>query len=223
LTIKGYEITPFRAVVPDIPEVATNSLDPQRIKATQEISITGLRTEATTLHSAGEQAAEMLADCGRRVSRREYHALIELLDANPAFIADRWVRETYVDLAKRRVLTRRRGRIEGKRRFHPLVVAGLVEHLIATGQAATPERAFWFLHEQDVLKYETARDLYYRGRRQDRFRSILLEFPDLTRRISLEEGNALLRSARVLRPGEEMIYRGHHPVLGETELVIRGS
>jgi hypothetical protein len=220
LTIKGYEITPFRAVVPAIPEVATGSLVPERIKAEQEISIAGLRTEPTTLHSAGEQATEMLAECRRRVSQREYHALIELLDANPAFIADRWVRETLLDLIRRKLLARRRGRIEGKRRFHPLVVVGLVEHLIACGQAATPEKAFVELDNLGVLKYETAKDLYYRGRQQDRFRPILLEFPDLTQRISLEEGNALLHSARVLRPGEKTTYRGHHPVLGETELVI---
>jgi hypothetical protein len=181
LTIKGYEITPFRAVVPAIPEVATGPLDPGRIKAAQEISITGLRTEATTLHSASGQAAEMLADCRRRVSRHEYHALIELLDANPAFIADRWVHETLLDLIRRKLLARRRGRIEGKRRFHPLVVVGLVEHLIAHGHAATPEKAFVELANLEVLMYETAKDLYYRGRRQDRFRPILLEFPDLTR------------------------------------------
>jgi hypothetical protein len=99
-------------------------------------------------------------------------------------------------------------------------VVGLVEHLIARGHAATPEKAFVELQNLGVLEYGTAKDLYYRGRRQDRFRPILLEFPDLTRRISLEEGNALLHSARVLRPGEKMTYRGHHPVLGETELVI---
>ena len=220
LTIKGYEITPFRAVIPAIPEVARGSLDPDRIKAAQELSITGLRTEPTPLHSASEEAAEMLADCRRRVRRHEYHALIELLDANPAFIADRWVRETLLDLIRRKLLARRRGRIEGKRRFHPLVVVGLVEHLIARRQAATPEKAFVALDNLGVLKYETAKDLYYRGRRQDRFRPILLEFPDLTRRISLEEGNALLHAARGLRSGEQTIYRVHHPVLGETELVI---
>ena len=49
LTIKGYEITPFRAVVPAIPEVATNPLNAERITAEQEISVTGLRTEALSL------------------------------------------------------------------------------------------------------------------------------------------------------------------------------
>src|SRR6266849_2953892 len=158
-------------------------------EASTKFSFNGVRTEATSYSAAEREAEKMLADCRRRVARREYHALIELLDANPAFIADAWVRATYLDLAKKKLLVRRRGRIEGKRLFHPLIVAALVEHLIATGEVETTERAFVRLEELELLKYETAKDLYYRGRQQDRFRPIFLEFPEFTRRISVDEGN----------------------------------
>jgi len=219
--IKGYEVTPARMVVPAIPSVAGNPLDVDRIRGQHEVLFNAARTEATTLSAAERETEKMLADCRRRVARREYHALIELLDANPAFIADAWVRATYLDLAKKKLLVRQRGRIEGKRLFHPLIVAGLVEHLIATGEVKTTEKAFARLEELELLKYETAKDLYYRGRQQDRFRAIFLEFPEFTRRISVEEGNALLRCAHVLQAGETVTYRGQDPVLGETELAIR--
>ena len=32
-----------------------------------------------------------------------------------------------------------------------------------------------------ILEDETAKDLYYRGRRDDRFRPILIEFPEMSR------------------------------------------
>ena len=220
MKIKGYEITPVRMIVPAIPSLAGNPLDVDRIRAQHEILFNGVRTESTTFSTAEREAEEMLADCRRRVAHHEYHALIELLDANPGFIAHEWVRETYLDLAKKKLFVRRRGRIQGKRLFHPLIVAGLVEHLIATGEAKTTEKAFVRLEELQLLKYETAKDLYYRGRQQDRFRPIFLEFPQFRRLVSVEEGEALLRRARMLQPGETVTYRGVDPVLGETEFVV---
>ena len=223
MRIKGYEITPTRMIVPAIPTVSGDPLDVNRIRIKQEILFNGVRTEPTTVHAAEREAQEMLAECRRRIAHRQYHALIELLDANPHFIADAWVRGTCVDLAKRKLLVRRPGRIQGKHQFHPLIVAGLVEHLIATGEVKTPERAFIRLEELGVLKYETAKYLYYRGRAQDRFRPILLEFPEFRRRISVEEGEAFIRRTHVLQARETMAYRGEDPVLGEIELVVGGS
>jgi hypothetical protein len=221
--IKGYEITPTRMIMPAIPTLSGDPLDVDRIRTRQEILFNGVRTESTTVYAAEREAQEMLASCRRRVAHREYHALIELLDAHPHFIADAWVRATCLDLAKRKLLIRRPGRIRGKYQFHPLMLAGLVEHLIATGEVMTPEGAFMWLEERGVLTYETAKYLYYRGRAQDRFRPILLQFPEFRRRISVEEGEAFIRRAHVLQSGETMTYRGEDPVLGETELVVGGS
>jgi len=220
--IKGYEITPVRMIVPAMPAVPDGPLDIDRVRTVQEIPFNGVRTEATTVRAAERKAEEMLADCRRRVEHHQYHALIELLDANPGFIANAWVRETYLELARKKLLVRRRGRIQGKHQFHPLIVAALVEHLIATGQAETREKAFVRLEELKLLSGETAKDLYYRGRRQDRFQPILLEFPEFRRQVSVEEGRALLRKAHVLQAGETVIYIGEDPALGETELAISG-
>jgi len=220
LTIKGYDFTPTRLVLPGIPILPNAPLNVGQVPSEGTILMAGVRTDPTTLHSARREAEEMLANCRGRVAHREYHALIELLDANPAFIADAWVRETYLDLAKKKLLVRRRGRIEGQRRIHPLVVAGLVTHLIDRGEVAGPEKAFGRLEELGLLRYETAKDLYYRGRREDRFQAILLERPELTRRVSTEAGNALLGQIRVLQAGETLTYRGYDPVRGETELTF---
>jgi hypothetical protein len=221
--IKGYEITPTRMIIPAIPTVSGDPLDVDRVRAKREILFNGVRSESTTVHAAEREAQEMLADCRRRVAHRQYHALIELLDAHPHFIADAWVRETYLDLVKRKLLVRRPGRIQGKYQFHPLMLAGLVEHLIAKGEVTTPERAFMWLEGRGVLTYETAKYLYYRGRTQDRFRPILLQFSEFGRRISVEEGEAFIRKVRVLQAGETMTYRGEDPVVGETELVVKSN
>jgi len=210
-------------VIPAVPELPDGEVDVQRLQAKGELSVTGLRTEPCTLNGAQREAQEMLADCRHRVSVGQYHALIELLDANPEFIRDAWVRETYLALAKSNLLRRRRGRIEGKRRFHPLIVVGLVHHLIANGTVATPEKAFYALHDLDLLKYDTAKDLYYRGRQQDRFRPILLEFPEFKQYLSREEGDALLRRVRLLQPHEQITYRGRAAELGEVEFVIKSD
>src|SRR5262249_36320182 len=137
-----------------------------------EFSIAGVRTVATTLETAKREAQAMLEACRARVARGEPWALTELLDANPVFIADPWVRDTLGQFVSARARLRRRGRIRGKYRFHPLVVVGLVEHFLERQEVTSIDEAFHRLEELKILAYDAAKELYYRTRQQDRFRPV---------------------------------------------------
>ena len=216
-----FEWTPVRLVLPAIPilDEAPRPLDELRVDHT--IRVTGLRTLPTSIEAAEREADAMLAECRTRVEGGHSQALLELLEANPAFVADSWVRETLARLLKAGRLSRRRGRPRDRRQFHPLVVVGLVEHLIGMGDAANPEQALHLLEEIRVLNYGTAKDLYYRSVRQDRFRPILLKFPELAQRLSLEETTAFLSRVEVVQPGRPVHRKTSDPLLGDGDLTVQ--
>lgn len=215
-----FEFTPARLILPAIPmlEQAPRPLDELRTDHT--IRVTGITTVRTSVAAAEREADAMLAECRTRVEGGHPQALIELLEANPAFVADRWVGETLTRLLKAGTLSRCRGRPRDRRQFHPLVVVGLVQHLIRMGDAANPEQAFQLLEDIRVLTYGTAKDLYYRGVRQDRFRPILLKFPELAQRLPAEAAMAFLSQVEVLQPGRPIHRRIQEPLVGDADLTV---
>ncbi len=217
---RTYEVTPFRAVIPAVPILEPKSRPVEELRRDHTIHITGAVTNLCTAEAARREAEAMLADCQARFRAGDRHALIDLLDANPAFIAVPWVRETLGRLLKARLPLRRRGRIRGKHEFHPLVVVGLVNHLIAMGEAKNPEQALSLLEEIRVLNYGTAKDLYYRGVREDRFKPILIEFPELTCHLPAHVVEPVLARAEVLGPGKQVQRKGWDPQRGEVELTF---
>jgi hypothetical protein len=216
-----YEVTPVRIVLPATPTLEATPRALAEVRDQQVIRITGATSLSTTLPDARRKAQAMLDETRARVEGGHPQAILELLDANAAFIAVRWVRETLWRLSREGRLRRRRGRVTGRRRFSPLVVVGLVKHLIQMGEAANPERAFGVLEQAEILKYETAKDLYYRGVREDRFKPILLEFEDLAGSVSEEALRPLLDRAEVLKPGKTIKRKVSDPKLGEVEIQFK--
>jgi len=211
---RACEWIPFRMWIPAIPQIADGPLPLDEIRTRQEIPITGLRTVVCTTERATREAQEMIQACRARVERGESWAVTELLDANPAFIADPWVRHTLGEMVEQRRPLRRRGRIRGKYQFHPLVVVGLVEYFLEHGAVKSIEQVFHRLEELKILAYDAAKELYYRTRREDRFRPILMEFPELSRRLSAEETAALVARVEMLGPGSRITRTFHDPRLG---------
>jgi len=200
-----YELIPFKMYLPAIPRVADGSLPVDQIRMNQGIPVAGGRIEACTIEGASREAAELLEACKARVAHGENRALTELLNANPAFIADRWVRETLGQLIENGVPLRRRGRIRGKHHFHPLIVVGLVEYLLDKKAVKSINQAFRRLDELKILAFHAAKELYYRTRREERFRPILLQFPEQARLASREELAALFpRGVEVLEAGSSI-------------------
>lgn len=199
---RTYKVTPARAVIPAVPILEPQPRPIEELRTDHTIQVTGALSMICTTEGARREAEAMLANCQARFRAGNRRALIELLDANPAFIAVPWVRETLVRLLKAGWPLRRQGRIGGKHEFHPLVVVGLVNHLIAMGDAKNPEQALSLLEEIRVLNYGTAKDLYYRGVREDRFKPILIEFPELARHLPAEVVEPVLSRAEVPGPGK---------------------
>lgn len=164
----------------------------------------------------------MLDETKVRVENGYPEAILELLDANAAFIAVRWVRETLWKLSREGRLRRRRGRVTGRHRFSPLVVVGLVNHLISMGDAANPEQAFGVLEQAEILKHGTAKDLYYRGMREDRFKPVLLEFKELAGCVSEDALRPLLDQVEVLEAGNTIRRKVSDPELGEVDIDFTG-
>ena len=218
-----YEVTPFRMVIPAVPTLESTSRPVSELRDEQVIRIAGAETLSTTLADARREAQAMLGETRARVEGGYPDAILELVDANPAFIAVRWVGETLAKLARERRLRRRRGRIAGRRRFSPLVVVGLVNHLILMGDAANPEQAFGVLEQAEILKYGTAKDLYYRGVREDRFKPILLEFEELATLVSDDALRPLLNQAEVLGAGKTIKRKLSDPQLGEVDVEFVAS
>jgi hypothetical protein len=220
LPSRSYDWVPFRIIVPAEPTLEDRPLDPVQIGARGEIPITGLTTVPFTTEAAIREADDMLRRCRESLRRGNRYALAELLDANPAFIAVPWVAEQLLRLRRGGLPLRRRGRVRGAYRFHPLVVAGLVRHLIARGETPNPDRAFHHLATLGLMPYETAKDLYYRARRNDRFKAILMEFPGRSVRRSAPETAALLNGVRVLQPGGRATWTADDPVVGASDITI---
>ncbi len=211
-----YELIPVRGVIPAIPVLEPKSRPVEELRSTHTIHITGAATVFFQAEAARREAEAMRARCRAEVDRGNPYALTELLDANPAFMAVSWVRETLRGFLKEGRPLRRRGRIRGKHRFHPLMLIGLVNHLIAMADAKNPEQVFGLLEELEVLPYGTAKDLYYRGVKEDRFKPILLEFPEYAQRVSAEE----LARVQMLEPGRPVQRKIQNPKLGEVELTF---
>ncbi len=75
----------------------------------------------------------------------------------------------------------RRGRRQGTHKVHPLIVVGLVQYLIESGRVNNREKAFGKLEELGVIPYKSGKDSFYRALREQRFRAVLIELPDLAK------------------------------------------
>jgi hypothetical protein len=182
--------------------------------------VVGVWTRPTCPERARREAEGLLRHCRHRFRTGDRPAVLDLLDLNPEFMCVSWVREALLRLVEGGLSLRRRGRPRGRYTMHPLVVVGLVEHMIATGQVPNREKAFLRLHELRVVSYEAAQECYYRGRREKRFEPVLMEFPELQRIIPEEEASRLFPMVERVQPGTRSVRRWTDPGLGVVELVV---
>jgi len=161
------------------------------------LAINGISTPTTSVDLAKNEADALLRRCRELVAVGRAEAILELLDINPEFIKDAWVRETYIRLAEEGRLRRAPGRPIGRDKVNPMVVVGLVGHLIETKRAKNREQAFGVLEELGLMTYAAAKDSFYRSRREARFKPIYLEFPELERELTAEEVAYFMRAEMV--------------------------
>ena len=96
-----YEMIPVRGVIPAVPVLDPAPHPVDELRGAHTIHITGAATTVFfQVEAARREAEAMLADCRGEVERGNHYALTELLDANPAFIAVAWVRDTVRRLIK---------------------------------------------------------------------------------------------------------------------------
>lgn len=170
----SWEVIPFRAAVPVIPEFR---LDFEPSTGDEATPVAGGHTGQIQLASIEETTSALLLSYRRRVERGDRHALGELLDLNPQFILVEWVAERVARYAETERSVRRPGRPRGSYRRSPLYVIGLVEHLVRSKRAGNAEQAFHWLAERECLSYERVKALYYQGRNDSRVRASLISHP----------------------------------------------
>ena len=217
---------PFRIVLAGIPDpadgaVQTKGHEDGHIKMPETLAITGISTQATSADRAKREADALIRQCQERVAAGHVAAILELLDINPEFIRDAWVRETYLRLSEEGRLRRRRGRPIGRDQVCPLVIVGLVGHLVETKRVKNREQAFGRLEELGLMTYAAAKDSFYRGRRERRFQAIYLDFPDLEREMTAEE-MAYFSQAEMVEPGRTIRRTFEDPRLGRVEFGLKG-
>jgi len=162
--------------------------------------IIGIKTVETTINGARKRTQELLRECKRRFKNNDPTGVSALLNEYPTLIDDPWVKETFYKLVRSRRYRRPRGRPAGRFNIHPLVMAGLVEKAIQSGEVSTLEKAFHLLSELEWCPYDTAKKLYYQSKNEKRFKAVFVAETDKTRPASDAE-IAGLTNVEVLRPG----------------------
>ena len=186
----------------------------------KELSIQGVSTLPQSINNAEGKADELLKECRRCIRKRDFSTFLSRLDAYPALIEDRWVREMVFKLAKQDRLRRRSGRPDACYNIYPLIVVGLVEQLITRGQVPNREQAFLTLEALGIMSYERAKYFFYRARREKRFRAILLKSAELAHVVTAEDMAARCRDAETLDPGGKITRTAEDPKLGTVEITF---
>jgi hypothetical protein len=218
--------TPFRISLTGVPQPAdevvptTVRMDGE-VKMPETLATSGVSTLPTSVDRAKQAAEALLRQCQERVAAGRAGAILDLLDMNPEFIQHAWVRETHIRLSEEGRLRRARGRPIGRDKVCPMVVVGLVGHLIETGRAKNREQAFGKLEELGFLTYPAAKDSFYRGWREPRFKAIYLEFPELEREMRAEEV-AYFQRAQMVERSRTITRTFEDPRLGRVDIGFRG-
>lgn len=201
-----YEVIPFRmavSVIPEFSESSSKELTKKKGSYLLKNAVGGHRSDLQVDKAQRETRAILQHYRWRFYQGKDRRALAELLDLNPAFISVDWVAKEVLRLRKGGLFLRRRGRPKGRYEIRPLIVMGLVEHLIRNGMAENKEQAFSMLEELGVFQsYDSAKAAYYRAPRSADLQAILLENVSDVPLPSVEEIEAIDREA-VRRYGRE--------------------
>ena len=226
-----YEAIRTRMVFPVVPIPAEGELPARSARGKgprsvnlKQLPIQGLSTLPGSVGKAERQADALLKHGRQRVRRGDTTAIIDLLEANPAFILDAWVREKLLQFWRSGRLRRKHRRPRGRFLAHPLVVVGLVEECLARGLAKNRYKAFAKVAEWVAfLSRDRVKQLFYQAWREERFRAILLKFPEFAQPVTVEEMTGRLRNAESLRPGSKITQTMKHPQLGPVEITFEAK
>ena len=223
-----YEKIPARMVFPSAPIPSADTLINELAAASsndhlQELSVVGTKSFDGNVEDALAHTHRLLRECRDKVAGGDPWALLDLLDVFPELIAEIWVRETLLTLIREGKLKRRRGRPFSSYKIHPLVVVGLVDALVSTGEAASLEKAFYTLAAYKFLSYNEAKRRYHAARRDDRFKPIIVRLEDQVKLISEKEMASELADAEVLGPGQKISHTVEDPDRGPITITITAT
>ncbi len=225
---KMYEKIPTRMVFPSAPIPSAGTLINELAAASsndhlQELSVVGAKSFDGNVEVALARTHQLIREYRDKVAGGDPWALLDLLDVYPDLIADVWVLETLLNQIRDGKLKRRRGRPFSRHKIHPLVVVGIVDALVSTGEAASLEKAFYTLVAYKFLSYHEAKRRYYAARRDDRFKPIIMQLEDQVKLISEKEMTRELADAEVLRPGQAIIRTVDDPDLGAVTITFTAT
>ncbi len=216
MILRGIPLVAEGALPTSVSEAARESTGPGTIP------IRGVSTFTAQAARAKREADEILSHYRRLWRQGDRTAIAELLDLNPEFIAVAWVRDALEQLLEGGGSLRQKGRPHARYAVNPLIVVGLVQHLIPTGRVPNREPAFARPEEHGVLTYESAKDSFYRALRERRFHPVLIEFPEFAQEISAEAA-ARLPSGERVQTGVEVSRKWEDPHLGTVTFTVRGE
>src|SRR5262249_35533825 len=128
-----------------------------------------------------------------RYQRGRRDAVSDLLQINPEFINERWVKEALVQMFEQGWPKRRAGRPAGhsdETRFIGLMIAAYV-HYVHASSGGSREKVFNELAKRNFenLDYSSIRRLYYQTRNEPRLRPLFFERLEerATRRVESQE------------------------------------
>jgi hypothetical protein len=140
----------------------------------------------------------------------------------PDIVMEPRVSDTLLSWMKKSRYRRGRGRPSAVYTFHPLLIYGLVNRLLATNVVENKEQAFTWLQEHEGPERFTARRLYYEACTDPRFRGLLLKYPESSRVAGDNEIEKRRPNAEVLRPGQEIVRTLTGPGLPPMEARFQG-
>lgn len=191
-----YKIEPCQIVIPCTPLIAES----EDFSCSAQIQISGVRSLKTSAKQALILTDRLLKPVRRQLKNGKCQELCKLLETRPEFSAHPWVREEFLKWISTGRSFTKRGRRIGSFEVHPLIVAALVDELIARRSAPNRERAFVWLANNDWLEYETAKKQYYQAIGEDRFRAALIQNSISSTSKPRLKARRLIRSADRLQP-----------------------
>ena len=223
-----YEKIPTRMVFPSAPIPSADNLINELAAASsddhlQELSVVGTKSFDGNVEDAWARTQELLRECRDKVAQGNPWALLDLLNMHPELVAEIWVCETLVTLIRDGKLKKRRGRPFSSYKIHPLVVVGLVDALVSTGEAASLEKAFYTLADYKFLSYDEAKRRYHAARRDDRFKPKIMRLERQVKLIAAKEMARELADAEVLRPGGKISRTVDDPDLGAVTITFTAT
>jgi hypothetical protein len=217
---KGHELVPAQVFIPARPvpddEWVARRLRGRRrhSQAGQSIDVRGVETGATSIAEAEQLSRVVLRRLECAIHDGDRTALWKMLRDRPELILISNVCDVVSRWITNGSLRAPRGRPKGASTWSPMVVAGLVDHLIARGVARTREQACSSLDALG-LSYEQAKRLCAQASKEPRFRALLVV--DEERAMSAGERELQwIRGAEPLSTGKTISRTIVEPQLGGT-------